>query len=257
MLGLGIGIIFLLIGFLAIYSIAISTIAILEVIGFWKTYKKMGFEGWESIIPFYNSFVLYKCVWGNGWFFLLELIPIGGIIAKMITLFQLAKRFNKSSGFGIGLMLIPWLFIFILGIEKDKVVQRNVRSEDGTYTLTEETIYAAKYDGPKNNGKSAMIISSAIVGGVSIILSILLGVMAALFAVNLGSKFIDSLTKDKNGIIIKDYDDDFINDDFDDSDWINGDINEKEIEELVDNILDGIFDETGIDNPIKSSENVF
>ena len=255
-LGLGIGIVLLIIEFLIIYYIAAGTIMILNIIGLWKTYKKMGYEGWECIIPFYNRYVLYKCVWGSGWLFLLELIPLGGIIARMVTWFQLGKRFNKSTGFCIGLLLIPWLFVFILGIEKDKTIQRNVRSEDGSYSTVNETIYAAKYTGPKNDGKSGMIISSAIVGGVSIILSILLGVLVAMFAVNIGDKIVDSISKSKDEIIIK-YDDNDDDNPFDIYDWDDENLSENEIEGLVDDILEGIFNESGINSPVKNSDNVF
>ena len=29
--------------------------------------KKMGIQGWKSLIPMYNQFLLFKAVYGNGW----------------------------------------------------------------------------------------------------------------------------------------------------------------------------------------------
>lgn len=50
----------------------------LFIVGEWKVFKKAGYEGWISLVPFYNTYTLSKIVWGNGWLFLLCLIPVGG-----------------------------------------------------------------------------------------------------------------------------------------------------------------------------------
>lgn len=33
-------------------------VCILVIVGNWKIYKKMGRQGWESIVPIYNEYVL-------------------------------------------------------------------------------------------------------------------------------------------------------------------------------------------------------
>ena len=39
----------------------------LFIVGEWKVFKKAGYEGWISLVPFYNTYTLSKIVWGNGW----------------------------------------------------------------------------------------------------------------------------------------------------------------------------------------------
>ena len=52
---------------------------ILSLVGSWMVYKKMGRQGWEGIVPIYNTYVLCQELYGNGWKFLLLLIPFYNI----------------------------------------------------------------------------------------------------------------------------------------------------------------------------------
>ena len=54
-------------------------ISILTLVAEWMIFKKMGRQGWEGIVPFYNTYVLCQELYGNGWKFLLLLIPIYNI----------------------------------------------------------------------------------------------------------------------------------------------------------------------------------
>lgn len=54
-------------------------IGILTLVAEWMIFKKMGRQGWEGIVPFYNTYVLCQELYGNGWKFLLLLIPIYNI----------------------------------------------------------------------------------------------------------------------------------------------------------------------------------
>ena len=50
-------------------------IGILTLVAEWMIFKKMGRQGWEGIVPFYNTYVLCQELYGNGWKFRLLLIP--------------------------------------------------------------------------------------------------------------------------------------------------------------------------------------
>lgn len=39
---------------------------ILSLVGSWMVYKKMGRQGWEGIVPIYNTYVLCQELYGNG-----------------------------------------------------------------------------------------------------------------------------------------------------------------------------------------------
>ncbi len=96
-------------------------ILVLSFVAMWMIFLKAGEEGWASIVPFYNTYVLYKITWGNGWYFLLLLIPIANIVIGIITLVKLAKVFGKGGGFACGLIFLSTIFLCIMAFNKDIV----------------------------------------------------------------------------------------------------------------------------------------
>ena len=88
---------------------------ILTLVASWMIFKKMGHQGWEGIVPFYNTYVLCQELYGSGWKFLLLLIPLYNIYFIIKMQIDLAKAFNQGAGFGIGLLLLPFIFQMILG----------------------------------------------------------------------------------------------------------------------------------------------
>ena len=96
------------------YTFLSLVMAIISIIALWKIFEKANEPGWASIIPFYNLYVLFKIVWGKGWYFLLLLIPIANIVIAIIHVFKLAKVFDKGTGFGFGLLFLPFIFNLIL-----------------------------------------------------------------------------------------------------------------------------------------------
>ncbi len=102
-------------GVSTVTSLISLAIMIVVIIGQWKVYEKAGEPGWAAIVPFYSQYVLFKITFGNGWMFLLTLIPCVGIIMLIIAYFKLATAFGKGAGFGVGLWLLNPIFICILG----------------------------------------------------------------------------------------------------------------------------------------------
>ena len=74
-------------------------IGILTIAATWLVYRKAGERGWASIVPFYAQYVLYKITWGNGWLFLLLLVPFVNFVVGIITLVKLSKSFGHGGGF--------------------------------------------------------------------------------------------------------------------------------------------------------------
>jgi hypothetical protein len=85
------------------------------IIGFWMLFSKANQPGWAAIIPFYNIYVLMKVVGRPGWWLILYLIPLVNIIVHIVVMLDLAKSFGRSSGFAVGLIFLPFIFIPILG----------------------------------------------------------------------------------------------------------------------------------------------
>lgn len=96
-------------------NIGSAVICILALIAMWKIFSKAGQGGWKVLIPIYNVYTLCKIADGNGWKFLLLLIPIVNVVYAIMLDFRLAKSFGKGIGFGFGLLFLPTIFTLILG----------------------------------------------------------------------------------------------------------------------------------------------
>ena len=149
-----------------------SAINILSIISFvfvivaeWKLFKKFGEKSWKSLVPYYNSYIIYKHVWSKKvfWLYIASstmfditqfaarewarndpanmlktlFIFIGvpfGIIAAVCSIlyaFRLAEAFGKGKLFSVGLLLLYPIFISILGLGKAQYVGN---SEEGQMT---------------------------------------------------------------------------------------------------------------------------
>lgn len=84
--------------------------------GNWLMFQKAGQRGWTCIIPILNLLVFLRIVRRPLWWVVLLLIPIVGWVVGIVVMFDLAKSFGKGVGFAIGLILLPWIFLVILGL---------------------------------------------------------------------------------------------------------------------------------------------
>ena len=94
----------------------------------WMIFQKMGRQGWEGIIPLYNSYVLFETLYDNGWKFLMLLIPFYNIYLIFKMNIDLAHRFNKETGFGVGMTLLSFIFYPILAFGPAQYL-------DGSYAI--------------------------------------------------------------------------------------------------------------------------
>jgi len=95
-------------------------VIILMIVGMWKVFTKAGQPGWASIIPIYNVYILLLIVDKPWWWLILMLIPIVNIVMWIIVSLALAQKFGQGTGFAIGLILLPFIFIPILGFSDMK-----------------------------------------------------------------------------------------------------------------------------------------
>ena len=92
-----------------------SHIGVFFIAGLWKVFTKAGHPGWAVIVPFYNSYIMCKIGGRPGWWLLLMLIPYVGVIFQIIVLVDISKSFGKTLGFHLGMVLLTFIFIPILG----------------------------------------------------------------------------------------------------------------------------------------------
>lgn len=109
----------------AAYGIVMTAISVIMIISQWKIYKKAGYEGWESLIPIYNMYILLKIVNLPTWQLILFFIPFANIYILIKIEIELATAFGKPTSFAIVLILLPIVGYPILGFSKDCVYQGN------------------------------------------------------------------------------------------------------------------------------------
>lgn len=115
------GDVFLGLGLTTIISI-LAFIIIIQIVAHWKIYEKAGHDGWLSIIPFVNFYVLLKIIGKPGWWLLLLFIPIANIIIIIWVTNLLSKSFGKDELFTIGLIFFSVIFYPILGFGNAKYI---------------------------------------------------------------------------------------------------------------------------------------
>lgn len=106
----------ILAGMLVYWIICIALYVVL-VISFWKVFTKAGRPGWASLIPIYNTWVLYEIGDQQGFWCL---IPIANIVFYIKAAIVIANRFGKSNGFAALLILLPYVGFPILAFSSAK-----------------------------------------------------------------------------------------------------------------------------------------
>lgn len=148
---------------------------VLQVIAYWKIFKKFGEPGWKAIIPFYNYYIQLKYTWKTTWFWVvLALGIVAGIISAVsgqnadqvsaadyialavrfaaavitvISMYKLSVSFGHGVGYCIGLVLLEPIFILILGFGKSQYIG-NVGK-----CVTEDTGYVYAAEAPSKDDK--------------------------------------------------------------------------------------------------------
>jgi hypothetical protein len=80
----------------------------------WRVFTKAGQPGWAILIPFYNLYVMLKVAGKPGWWLVLMLIPLVNIVFAILLYMGLAESFGKGAGFGLGLLLLGFIFFPVL-----------------------------------------------------------------------------------------------------------------------------------------------
>lgn len=160
----------------AIFSSLISlAIIVAFFIANWKIFTKAGIEGWKSLIPFYNAYILITKIARKpvayflapflgmlGIFFLALVVAVISFATRdnpilfgliglaylvyiifLIVIFvkinvAIAKNFGHSGAFAVGLILLPYIFYLILGFDNSKFIYKDdINMDDDEYEYVE------------------------------------------------------------------------------------------------------------------------
>ena len=132
---------------LAVYLVISLVWYIIMVIANWRIFTKAGEAGWKSIIPFLNTYVLFKIAWNIKMFWIMMgtliagsictsiageqggvLAIIGGLfslascVVGIIVVHKLSKSFGHGIGFTLGLLFLSPIFTLILGLGSSEYI---------------------------------------------------------------------------------------------------------------------------------------
>ncbi len=126
------------------YVVVMLAFAVFAIVCMWRIFEKAGEAGWKSLIPIYNAYVYYGICWETKYFiytflaviavavisgaglgansnalagiggFLIIIVYLAIAVLGIIAMVKLAKRFGKSGGFAVGLILLSPIFLGIL-----------------------------------------------------------------------------------------------------------------------------------------------
>ena len=101
-------------GLAAVFLVVYLGLLILIVASMWTVFTKANKPGWASIIPIFNTYIMLKIGDNSGWYLLLLLIPLVNLFVLAKMNIDIAEKFGKGFGFGLGLTFLPFVFFPIL-----------------------------------------------------------------------------------------------------------------------------------------------
>ena len=90
-------------------------VIVFEIAALWHVFTKASERGWKAIIPIWNTLIVLKISGRPWWWIILFLIPLVNIVVYIVLYYSLAKSFAKGIGFAVGLIILPLIFLPILG----------------------------------------------------------------------------------------------------------------------------------------------
>lgn len=124
----------------------------LHAIAYSVIFRKAGYSWWKAWIPVYSRYTRFHFTWEDKWFFISlavsivtglmirkggNTIALIGLVLSMANLgiyiveaLRLAEAFGKGTGFAIGLIILPTIFLFILAFGKSEYVKPDCMKND-------------------------------------------------------------------------------------------------------------------------------
>jgi hypothetical protein len=90
-------------------------VVLMMIASMWKVFVKAGQPGWAALVPIYNVVILLKITGKPSWWLALFFVPVANFVVMVLIVMALAKRFGKSTAFGLGMLFVGFIFYPILG----------------------------------------------------------------------------------------------------------------------------------------------
>lgn len=99
----------------------VFVIIFLTFTGIYGIFKKVRLNGLKVIIPIYNFYIFFKIAGIPGIFSIFLLVPFINILVYVIFCLNLAKAFNRSYLFGVGICMFPTISFCLLSLDSSAV----------------------------------------------------------------------------------------------------------------------------------------
>ena len=106
-------------------------IGIFMVVCMCRLYTMAGQPGWAAIVPIYNYVVMLRIIQKPWWWILLILIPYIGMIWGIWSLNLFVKSFGKGTGYTVGVIFLPFIFLPMLAFSSDTRFQGTSPASEG------------------------------------------------------------------------------------------------------------------------------
>ena len=101
-------------------GIAILIAAVVIIVSaFGAILKKAGKPAWPAAVPVYGGMVLAEVAGRPAWHGLLLVVPFVNLVFGFMLMIDIAKSFGKSTSFGVGMMLLSFVFVPLLAWRGD------------------------------------------------------------------------------------------------------------------------------------------
>lgn len=116
-------------------SVMILVLYVITVIAYWQIFKKAGEKGWKSLIPLYNSYIMYKISWKTSMFWIVialgviysilfgisyssgsaivsvlaYVVDIAVVVIGIMALHKLSKAFGHGAGYSRSCIAKPYI----------------------------------------------------------------------------------------------------------------------------------------------------
>ncbi len=101
---------------MTIISLVIFVVMLISLI---KIFTKNGKPGWGVIIPIYNFILMSEIAEVKSTYVILLFVPIVNIYAMYVIYKGIAKKYNKSDRYAVGMLLVPFIFLPMLAFKKE------------------------------------------------------------------------------------------------------------------------------------------
>ena len=130
--------------FILVIGLIFLAFAVVYLVALWKLFKKAGKNGWEAIIPYYNTYVLIEIAGLNWWYFLIaiagsifNILDIDGLdfitniaswFVNFLCFYNIAKKTKQNEIlYGILGIFVPYIPVLILGFSNKYTFDNNVK----------------------------------------------------------------------------------------------------------------------------------